>query len=224
MSTNAFETLKNANRSFRRQTDWMRFTIKLGGGRTLTYTRRPRARWSRLLSKLMFIISAPAFALDPNALPTGGNVVGGAGNIGATGNQMTVTQNTQNMIVNWNTFNIGSQAGVNFVQPNAQSTALNRVLSADASSIMGSLTANGRVFLINPNGVLFGNGARVDVGSMVASTLNITDSNFMAGKYVFEKGAAAGSIVNQGTITAKDGDFGCGVCVGEPATNKQLCN
>ena len=156
---------------------------------------------------VMLVLSPAAFAIDPNQLPTDGRVVSGAGSIGAVGNQMTVTQNTQNMIVNWNTFNIGSQAGVNFVQPNAQATALNRVLSADPSRIMGSLTANGRVFLINPSGVLFGNGARVDVGGIVASTLNISDGNFMTGHYLFEKSASAGSVINQGTITAKDGGF-----------------
>lgn len=71
----------------------------------------------------MLAFSPAAFAIDPNQLPTDGRVVSGAGSIGTAGNQMTVTQNTQNMIVNWNTFNIGSQAGVNFVQPNAQATA-----------------------------------------------------------------------------------------------------
>lgn len=155
----------------------------------------------------MLAFSPAAFAIDPNQLPTDGRVVSGAGRIGTAGNQMTVTQNTQNMIVNWNTFNIGSQAGVNFVQPNAQATALNRVLSADPSHIMGSLTANGRVFLINPSGVIFGNGARVDVGSIVASTLNISDGNFMAGQYIFEKSGSAGSVVNQGVVAARYGGF-----------------
>ena len=175
----------------------------ISGPRSQSQRKRPLSVWCIL----MLAFSPAAFAIDPNQLPTDGRVVSGAGSIGTAGNQMTVTQNTQNMIVNWNTFNIGSQAGVNFVQPNAQATALNRVLSADPSHIMGSLTANGRVFLINPSGVIFGNGARVDVGSIVASTLNISDGNFMAGQYIFEKSGSAGSVVNQGVVAARYGGF-----------------
>jgi filamentous hemagglutinin family protein len=120
---------------------------------------------------------------------------------------MRVTQNSQNMIVNWQSFNIGKDAGVNFAQPNSQSNALNRVMSADPSYIMGSLTSNGRVFLVNPSGVMFGNGAQVNVGSLVASTLEISNSNFMSGNYVFEKNGSAGSVVNQGNLKAANGGF-----------------
>jgi filamentous hemagglutinin family protein len=159
------------------------------------------------LSKFLMLISLPAFAIDPNALPQNGAVVGGAGSISSAGNQMRVTQNSQNMIVNWQSFNIGKDAGVNFAQPNSQSNALNRVMSADPSYIMGSLTSNGRVFLVNPSGVMFGNGAQVNVGSLVASTLDISNSNFMSGSYIFEKNGSAGSVVNQGNIKAANGGF-----------------
>jgi filamentous hemagglutinin family protein len=69
---------------------------------------------------------------------------------------MTINQSTDQVIINWNTFNIGKDAHVQFIQPSADSSALNRVLSVGASNIFGQLTSNGNVFLINPNGILFG--------------------------------------------------------------------
>ncbi len=207
MSTNIIETLKNLNRSFRRQGNFDRFTIRLSGGRKLIYSRRPRVRASRLLYKIFMLASVPAFALDPNALPTGGNIVAGSGGINSAGNQMTVTQSSQNMVVNWGTFNIGEKAGVAFKQPGADAAALNRVNSVDPSYIMGSLTGNGRVFLVNPNGIVFGSGAHVDVSGLVASTLDIKNSDFMSGKFIFEKNGTAGKIINEGTINVGEKGF-----------------
>ena len=119
-------------------------------------------------------------ALDPGALPTGGQIVAGQGSISGAGNAMTVFQNTQKMIANWSTFNIGQNASVRFNQPNPSAIALNRVQSQNPSQILGSLTANGQVWLVNPSGILFGSTARVDVGGLVASSLNITNENFLA--------------------------------------------
>ena len=158
-------------------------------------------------ANFLMLASIPAFAIDPNALPQNGSIVGGAGSISSSSNQMRVVQNSQNMIVNWNSFNIGKDASVNFVQPSSQSSVLNRVASADPSYIMGNLRANGRVFLVNPSGVMFGNGAQVDVGSLVASTLDISNSNFMSGNYVFEKNGIASSVINQGNLKADNGGF-----------------
>lgn len=148
-----------------------------------------------------------AAALDAGALPTNGQIVAGSGAISAAGNTMTVTQNSGRMVTNWDTFNIGSAATVNFVQPSSSSVALNRVMSSDASQIMGALNANGQVYLVNPNGVLFGAGSSVSVGGLVASSLNITDANFMAGRNVFELDGANGAVVNLGSITAADGGY-----------------
>ena len=110
----------------------------------------------------------------------------------------------QNVAINWQSFNIGKREAVQFVQPNSSSVALNRVLGADPSSILGSLSANGKVFLVNPNGILFGKGAQVNVGGLFASTLNITDADFMAGRYKFT-GSGNGTILNQGSINADGG-------------------
>jgi filamentous hemagglutinin len=137
-------------------------------------------------------VSAPPI-LAPNALPTAGAITSGAGAINANAAAMTINQSTKNMVVNWGTFNIGSAASVNFNQQlGATSTVLNRVDAAGGlSQIMGKLTANGQVYLINPNGILFGNGATVNVNSLIASTLNISDDLFNKGFLSSTDGSAA---------------------------------
>jgi filamentous hemagglutinin family protein len=191
------------------------------GGRKATLTWRPRKRLSALLQRMMSrareaLVAAilagatgSVFAAPPvvNALPTGGQVVAGQATITQAGNGMTVVQGTDKAILNWGSFNIGSQASVDFKQPGMGSVALNRVVGNDASQIFGSLTANGSVFLVNPNGVMFGAGARVDVGGLVASTLNIRDDDFLKGNYRFARDGATGSVVNQGELHAADGGY-----------------
>jgi filamentous hemagglutinin family protein len=143
--------------------------------------------------------AAPA----PNALPTGGQVVSGQATISQSSNAMTVNQGSNQAILNWNTFNIGANASVNFQQPSSSAVALNRVVGADPSAIYGSLTANGQVYLINPNGVLFAQGAHVNVGGLVASTLNISNADFLAGNNRFTRDGSTGSVVNQGELIGK---------------------
>ena len=124
-----------------------------------------------------------AFAAPPavTALPTAGVITSGTGNIATVGSAMTVNQRTNKMIVNWGGFNVGSSASVNFVQPGRSASVLNRIGGSDPSQIYGSLTANGHVYLVNSNGIIFGNGAQVNVGSLTASSLNITDDLFNNG-------------------------------------------
>jgi filamentous hemagglutinin family protein len=147
-----------------------------------------------------------AFAASPaaGALPTAGQVVAGQASISQNGNAMNVVQGTDKAIINWNSFNIGSQASVRFQQPSSSSVVLNRVLAGEASQIHGSLSANGQVFLINPAGVVFGAGSKVDVGGLVASALDITNENFLAGRLQFQRNGAAGGITVQGQITVAD--------------------
>ena len=152
-----------------------------------------------LATSLMMACGATVYAL-----PAGGVVTAGSANISNGAGSTTITQTTQNAAINWQSFNIGQTEAVRFVQPNSNSVALNRVLGSDPSSILGSLSANGKVFLVNPNGILFGKGAQVNVGGLVASTLNIADSDFMSGNYKFY-GAGGGSILNQGYINADGG-------------------
>ena len=165
----------------------------------------PAATVGVLAVAALLATGGASFALDPGALPTGGQITSGSGSIAASGSRMTVNQSSQQMIANWNSFNIGANAGVQFVQPNAQATALNRINDQNPSQILGSLSANGRVFLINPAGIVFGQSAQVDVGGLVGSSLNMLDSDFLAGRYRFTNPGSAGSILNQGSINAMPG-------------------
>ena len=158
-----------------------------------------------LLGNAGFALAGPPVAPPVNALPTGAQVAAGAASITQSANRMDINQSTQKAILNWQSFNIGADAQVNFAQPNASAVALNRVLSSDPSAIYGKLNANGQVFLLNPNGVLFGASARVDVGGLVASTMKLDDADFLAGNYKFSGGS--GSVINQGNLTAAQGGY-----------------
>jgi filamentous hemagglutinin family protein len=159
---------------------------------------------SRFALKALALSLMLAFGSNVYALPTGGAVSAGSASIAGGAGKTTINQSSQNVAINWQSFSIGKTEAVQFVQPNSNSVALNRVLGADPSSILGSLSANGKVFLVNPNGILFGQGAQVNVGGLVASTLTITDGDFMAGRYNFA-GAGNRTILNQGSINADGG-------------------
>ncbi|MFZ4525886.1 MAG: autotransporter-associated beta strand repeat-containing protein, partial [Chlorobium sp.] len=147
----------------------------------------------------------PASAIDPGALPAGGQITGGAGSMGSSGSRMTVNQSSQQMIANWSSFNIGTDASVHFLQPNVSATALNRIADQNPSQILGSLSANGKIFLLNQSGIIFGKTARVDVGGLIASSLNMLDSDFLAAKYKFVSSGNSGKVLNQGSISVTPG-------------------
>ena len=141
------------------------------------------------------------------ALPQNGQVVGGSASIvQSSPSQLTINQSSSNAVINWQSFSIGKNEGTTFNQPNSGSIAFNRVTGTDASNIQGSLKANGTVVLVNPNGTLFTNTARVDAGGLIVSTAGFTNANAMAGKMVFDQaGQANAKITNAGTITAEQG-------------------
>src|SRR5688500_4108953 len=143
--------------------------------------------------------SIPAHAESTAHLPTDPAVVHGSAIVHTVGDHMTVT-NSPNTILNWQDFSIGSNQEIYFHQPDASSQVLNRVVGEDPSHILGSLSSNGGVWLINPNGILFGENARIDVSGLVASSLDISNIDFLAGKYNFLAGSAAGQVVNQGEV------------------------
>ncbi|MEX3931767.1 filamentous hemagglutinin N-terminal domain-containing protein [Paraburkholderia phymatum] len=148
-----------------------------------------------------------AASCGPMALanPTGAQVVSGTVSVAVpSAGQMNITQSSPKAIVNWNTFSIGASEGVKIVQPSASAALLNRVMGNDPSVIAGRLQANGKVFLVNPAGVIFAPGSSVNVGSLVASTLNISNADFLAGNYRFV-GASAAPVSNAGTLTAGSG-------------------
>ncbi|EGL6022618.1 filamentous hemagglutinin N-terminal domain-containing protein [Salmonella enterica] len=126
-------------------------------------------------------------------------------------NQMNIHQNSQHMVTNWNSFDIGQNHTVEFIQPDSSAVALNRVTGGHESQIMGTLKANGQVFLVNPNGVLFGQGASVSTAGLVASTRNISNTAFMKGQYTFSdsgnSGVPGAQIINQGNLITTKGGY-----------------
>jgi filamentous hemagglutinin family protein len=140
------------------------------------------------------------------ANPTGGTVTSGTATISGEGTPtVTVTQTTDKAAINWSDFNIGSGETVAFIQPGTSSIALNRVTGSNASEIYGTLSSNGKVYLINPNGILFAPTAQVNVGGIIAATLDISDTDFNAGNYTFS--GNGGSVINEGTISATNGGY-----------------
>ncbi len=142
-------------------------------------------------------------------LPTGGQVVAGQATIGQVGQSavLNVNQTSASAVINWNTFNLGSAASVNFAQPDRNAAVLNRVLDANPSQIYGRISAPGQVFFSNPSGMYFAPSASVDVGGLVATTHSISTADFMAGKYNFTRNGASGAIVNEGQLQAALGGY-----------------
>lgn len=173
-------------------------------GKKASNASRTGASGAHFAVQTLALSIALIFGTQVYALPLLGTVTAGAANISNGTGSITINQSTPSTAINWLSFNIGAGESVRFNQPNSSAVALNRVLGADPSSILGSLNANGKVFLVNPNGVLFGQGAVVNVGGLVASTLNITDADFMRGNYQFS-GSGDGAVTNQGSIHADGG-------------------
>jgi len=146
------------------------------------------------------------------AMPEQGKVVAGQGEIVRPDDKtMVINQKTDRLALDWQKFNIAKDEKVHFDQNSKSAIAINRVVGDGRSIIDGSLSATGNVFVINPNGVLFGKNSSVDVGGLVASTANVTDEdmrNFTQGKGDLGLQIAAGreaSVINAGTIKAEGG-------------------
>jgi filamentous hemagglutinin family protein len=152
--------------------------------------------------------ATPAWAQPAaNALPTGGQVVQGAVQFSQSAQQLNINQSTDRAAVNWQSFDIGSQAKVQVHQPSAQSVLLNRVGGESPSQIFGQLQANGKVILVNPNGLVIGRDGSVSAAGFTGSTLNISDADFMSGNMVFRRGGSSAEVVNQGRIEVAPGGF-----------------
>ncbi|WP_420994765.1 filamentous hemagglutinin N-terminal domain-containing protein [Cupriavidus sp. 30B13] len=181
-------------------------------------TRRHRKPGSakRLIAAAAAVLGLGALA-TAHALPAGQSIAYGSGNVLVYngGKNMSVNQSTDKMIINWDTFDIGGGESVTFNQLNNTSVALNRVVTSAGSNILGNLNANGRVFVVNPTGVVFGSSAQVNVGGLVASTQNISDADFVNGNYHFA-GGTGGPVSNLGTINAPGGNV---ALLGSTVTN-----
>jgi filamentous hemagglutinin family protein len=151
------------------------------------------------------------------ANPLGAQVVGGSATVQGQGTPtVTITQQSNSAIINWNTFNIGAGEKTKIIMPSSSSVQLDRVTGGlGPSQIFGTLSSNGRVFLVNPDGILFGPGAVVDTAGFLATTHDIANTDFMAGRYNFSiPGRQGASVVNFGTITARDSGFAALVAPG----------
>jgi len=151
------------------------------------------------------------------ALPNGGSVVVGKSTISKPDvRTMHINQTTNKAIINWQGYSIGTNEQVRYIQPSAGSISLNRVTGVDPSFIYGWLSANGKVWVINPNGLLIGAGAKINTGGFLGSTLDIGNNDFMSGNYKFT--GKTGSITNIGVITAANGGYA--VFISPTITNK----
>lgn len=138
------------------------------------------------------------------ANPAGATVIHGQATFAQQGSVFTIT-NTPNTIINWSSFSIQPGELTRFIQESSNSTVLNRITGQDPSRILGALQSNGRVFLINPNGILFGRDSQINVAGLVASSLAISNTDFLAGRNKFAAGDVAGKVSNLGAITTLSG-------------------
>ncbi|KPA14777.1 filamentous hemagglutinin family, partial [Candidatus Magnetomorum sp. HK-1] len=160
-----------------------------------------------ILFLLVFNFTFPASLY---CLPQGGNVTHGEATISQpSAVDMHIQQTTDKTVINWKQFDIYKSETVSFIQPSKHAIALNRVMGVNSSFIDGLLSANGRVFLLNPHGVLIGKNGQVNVNGFLASTLNMKDSDFINDRFVFEihENQSLASIINKGSIKTKDGGF-----------------
>ncbi|MFP6905490.1 MAG: filamentous hemagglutinin N-terminal domain-containing protein, partial [Verrucomicrobiota bacterium] len=134
------------------------------------------------------------------ALPQGEQVANGSVHFERNGNELRVIQHSSKAIVDYQRFNIAGNETVRFQQPSSSSAILNRVVGGGASTIAGLMQANGNVFLVNPNGILFTPSARVDVHGLVASSMQLSDRDFLDDQLTFS--GSGGGVVNQGNISA----------------------
>ncbi|MCR9118798.1 MAG: filamentous hemagglutinin N-terminal domain-containing protein, partial [bacterium] len=165
---------------------------------------------------LLGLGSSPAYAN-----PFGGTVVAGQASIQVSGNTVTITQGSNRAVINWQDFSIGANQVTKFNQNSSSAATLNRVTGGNPSAILGKLQANGQVFLINPNGIVVGPGAQINVGAFTASTLDIDNAQFMRGGALDFRGDSTASVINHGNINAVDGGI---YLIGAKVENHGLLN
>lgn len=173
-------------------------------------TRRLIRSWKPAVYRFFVGFTCFAMVMQQSLLlaqnPTGGIVTNGAATITQGGNLTTIQQQSSRAIVNWQNFSLGSGNTVNFNLPNSSAAILNRVTGGNPSAIYGAMNSNGNVYLLNQNGILIGNGASINVGGFTATTLDISNNNFMRGGELHFSGNSTASVINQGNIIANSGN------------------
>jgi len=178
----------------------------------------------RFRPKLISIAVASCFVTSTAlANPSGHTVVHGNVTVKEVGNLLKI-HNSPNAVINWRSFSIGANEITRFIQESRNSVVMNRVVGSggtiEKSVIDGALKSNGRVYLLNSSGVVFGAGSVVDVAGLVVSSLQLSDADFHANRLRFTQGAGAGNIENHGHITTRSG--GEVYLVGPAVTNSGL--
>ena len=157
--------------------------------------------------KISLVVSALlGSVIVANAAPVGGVITSGNATISQSGNTTNINQTTQKVAINWQNFSISSNETVNFNQPNTNSITLNRVIGNEKSVIDGALNANGQVWILNSNGILFNSTAKVNTSGLVVTTAELSDKDFQDGNYNF-KNSKSNSIVNLGTIEVSNNGY-----------------
>ena len=172
----------------------------------MSASRRTNALFVRptLLSAALIAAGLATPAL--HAAPQGGVVRGGNATVRSDGAETRIHQSSERAIIDWRSFDVGSAESVRFEQPSSRSATLNRVAGSRASHIDGRVVANGQVFVVNRAGVIFGNNAQINVGALIATTANLDNADFLAGRLNFsEAGQRGAEIRNRGQLTAADG-------------------
>jgi len=165
--------------------------------------------WFRILKggKISLVVSALLGSVSlAFAAPSGGVVTSGSATISKSGNTTNITQSTNKATINWNSFSIAGNETVNFNQPSVNSITLNRVVGNEKSIIDGALNANGQVWILNSNGILFNSTAKINTAGILATTKSISDKDFNAGNYKFT-GNSTASVINMGTIDVSDNGY-----------------
>ncbi|HSW94465.1 MAG TPA: hypothetical protein VLJ15_08975 [Gammaproteobacteria bacterium] len=162
-----------------------------------------KVAWKQVVKQVSVFTTTLVFSVLASANPVLDNVAAGQASVQQTPGSTVVNQSSGKAILNWKSFNIGAGERTHFQQP-ANGIALNRINPGQgASEIYGHLSATGKIILVNQAGIFFGPGSFVNVGGIIASTSDLSDANFMAGKYKFDQPSPYnGSIINEGTIRA----------------------
>ncbi|HEY2009260.1 MAG TPA: filamentous hemagglutinin N-terminal domain-containing protein, partial [Rhizomicrobium sp.] len=168
-------------------------------GKVVTNDGGGRARVRGCVLASASVLSLAVMCAAAKAQPSGGSVVAGSAQISSSGATTLINQSTSKAIINWQSFSVAPGSTVQFNQPSASAVTLNRVTGTSASVIDGAIRANGQVWLLNPNGLLFGNGATINVAGLLATTSDINDQDFLSGRYSFSSTGGKGAITNAGT-------------------------